>query len=153
MKWRIRETVAISAGRFWRLEKGEVGGKLQAKEWVVARRGAEIKGVSQEAPGLRSGRAEQQGLDTSTRPLASEKWGPSPHLPGHTVPALETGPRLTRADFLPLPDHSPNHKLFSHLWKWTRWGGQHSPCPWKGHQSEGGGVWNQKLVFLFKGHR
>lgn len=42
--------MALCASSFWGSEKGNVGGKLQAKEGVVARRGTETKGVSQEAP-------------------------------------------------------------------------------------------------------
>lgn len=78
--------MALCASSFWGSEKGNVGGKLQAKEGVVARRGTETKGASQQAPRLRRGRAEQQRLDTTIRPPAARGWGPHPQLPQPIVP-------------------------------------------------------------------
>lgn len=40
-KWKTGEMVALSAGRFWDSEKGELEGELQAKEWALGRRNTE----------------------------------------------------------------------------------------------------------------
>lgn len=69
-KWETGETVALSAGRLWDSEKGELEGELQAKERALGRRNTERDaacgsllmkgGPSRKPPGLSRGRAEQQ---------------------------------------------------------------------------------------------